>query len=72
MSIRTSRAAGTAVEMLDPPMPIDQSVRDGIVDLRDMLEHWPDNMPVFNQQPRTRQPAVRRFHDRPHDLVTED
>ena len=48
-----------AIDRLDPPIPVEQSLSEGIADLRDMLEHWLDNMPVFNQHPRPRQPAHR-------------
>ena len=48
-----------AIERLDPPIPVEQSLSEGIADLRDMLEHWLDNMPVFNQHPRPRPPAHR-------------
>lgn len=46
---------------LDPPsgVPIDQAVRDELLEGRDLHEHWDENMPVFNVTPRTAQPPRR-------------
>jgi hypothetical protein len=43
--------------LLDPPfLGVAQITRDEIVETRDLLEHWQENQPIFNQRPRPRQP----------------
>jgi hypothetical protein len=46
---------------LDPPMnvSVDQTLRSELVESRDLHEHWPENMPIFNVTPRTAQPTHR-------------
>jgi hypothetical protein len=43
---------------LDPPskVAITPTVRDELREGRDLHEHWPDNLPVFNVRPRVAQP----------------
>ncbi len=45
-----------ALDLLDPPLTVDQVLRDEIIEARDLNEHWKENMPVFNVRPRRRQP----------------
>lgn len=35
---------------------IDPTIRDEIKETRDLLEHWKENVPIFNTRPRPRQP----------------
>jgi hypothetical protein len=43
---------------LDPPstVSVDPTLRDEVTEARDLHEHWPENMPVFNVRPRPTQP----------------
>lgn len=45
-----------AIPLLSEPPVIDPTVRAELKEVRDLLEHWTDNMPVFNVRPRTSQP----------------
>lgn len=52
---------------LDPPtsVTLDPTIRDELVDGRNLLEHWVEGMPVFNMRPRTTVPRrSQRFADR--------
>jgi hypothetical protein len=44
-----------ALDMSGLKVVVDGVLRDEIVEGRDLLEHWDENMPVFNAQPRARQ-----------------
>jgi hypothetical protein len=46
---------------LDPPskVAIPPTVRDELREGRDLHEHWPDNLSVFNVRPRVEQPPRR-------------
>ncbi len=46
-----------ALDLLDPPVTLNQMLRDEITEARDLNEHWKENMPVFNISPRPRQPG---------------
>jgi hypothetical protein len=43
---------------LDPPMKVsvDPTLRDELIEGRDLHEHWDENMPIFNVTPRPTQP----------------
>jgi hypothetical protein len=43
---------------LSPPtsVTIDETLRDELIEGRDLHEHWPENMPVFNLRPRRVEP----------------
>jgi hypothetical protein len=62
-------AAGNLVQALElgPPtnVTLDRVMRNEIVDGRNLLEHWVENMPVFNMDPRGRVPSgSQRFATR--------
>jgi hypothetical protein len=42
---------------------IDQTLRAELIEGRDLLEHWRENLPVFNVRPRVEQPAHRSGRD---------
>jgi hypothetical protein len=46
-----------ALDLLDPPEPVDQTLRDEIIEVRDLNEHWKENMPVFNVKPQQLTPS---------------
>lgn len=50
---------------LEPPtrVSIDSILRAELIEGRDLLEHWPDNLPVFNVSPRVEQPPRRSGRD---------
>lgn len=51
---------------------VDQILRAELIEGRNLNEHWPDNMPVFNVKPRPAQPprrSGRDFADRNPDSV---
>jgi hypothetical protein len=50
---------------LPPPMrvSVDPTLRDELIEGRDLHEHWPENMPIFNETPRTAQPQFRSGKD---------
>jgi hypothetical protein len=50
---------------LDPPtqVAIDPTLRAELIEGRDLHEHWPENMPIFNVKPRTAQPQYRSGRD---------
>jgi len=41
-----------ALDLLDPPLAVDQVLRDEITETRGLNEHWKENMPVFNVRSR--------------------
>ena len=45
-----------ALDLLDPPLTVDQLLRAEITETRDLNEHWTENMPVFNVRPRSNKP----------------
>jgi hypothetical protein len=52
-------AARNLFRALDLPpanISVDPMVRDELIEGRDLHEHWPDNLPVFNVTPRQVQP----------------
>jgi hypothetical protein len=53
-------AARNLVRALELPpatsVSVDPTLRDELIEGRDLHEHWPDNMPVFNVTPRPAQP----------------
>jgi hypothetical protein len=42
---------------------LDPTIRSELIEGRDLLEHWVDNLPVFNVTPRPRQPRYRSGKD---------
>ena len=50
---------------LDPAtrVSIDSILRGELIEGRDLHEHWPENMPVFNVKPRAEQPSHRSGRD---------
>lgn len=54
---------------------VDRTIRDELIEGRDLLEHWPENMPVFNMRPRAVEPprpsgkrfAARNPREGPYD-----
>jgi hypothetical protein len=46
---------------LDPAstVAIEETMRDELIEGRDLVEHWPDNLPVFNVRPRSGPPPRR-------------
>jgi hypothetical protein len=46
---------------LDPAtsVPVDATLRDELIEGRDLHEHWPENMPVFNVRPRVKEAPYR-------------
>jgi hypothetical protein len=46
-----------AIDLLPNPPSIEQVVRDELKEARDLNEHWVENIPVFNQTPRPRDPG---------------
>jgi hypothetical protein len=55
------RAAEIAAES-----SIERTLADNLKDVRDLLEHWDENMPVFNTRPRGAPPRLsgKRFAER--------
>lgn len=53
-------AARNLIRALEIPPPtsveVDRTMRDEIVESRDLLEHWDENAPVFNVTPRVSEP----------------
>ena len=50
---------------------VDPTLRSELIEGRDLHEHWPENMPVFNVTPRVAQPPYpsgKRFANRNPDL----
>jgi hypothetical protein len=45
-----------ALDLLDPPLPMGQVLKDEITETRGVNEHLQDNMPVFMRRPGPRQP----------------
>jgi len=45
-----------ALELSPTSVSIDSTVRDELIEGRDLHEHWLDNLPVFNVTPRPAQP----------------
>jgi hypothetical protein len=48
-----------AIDLMDPVPKVDPVVRAELIETRDLVEHWTENMPVFNVTPRPRQPGYR-------------
>jgi hypothetical protein len=50
---------------LDPPptVALDPTIRAELIEGRDLLEHWVDNLPVFNVNPRPKDPTRRSGRD---------
>jgi hypothetical protein len=50
---------------LDPPsaVPVDSTLRAEVIEGRDLHEHWPENLPIFNVQPRVATPGYRSGKD---------
>jgi hypothetical protein len=46
-----------AVNLWGAPVPLSDVLRLEIPEVRDLLLHWKDNMPVFRQRPRPHEPA---------------
>lgn len=42
-----------------PPLDVDASLAEEIINGRDLLEHWDEKQPIFNVKPRPREPARR-------------
>jgi hypothetical protein len=42
---------------------IDSTLRAELIEGRDLHEHWPENMPIFNITPRAEQPSHRSGRD---------
>jgi hypothetical protein len=45
-----------ALDILDPPIQFDDTIKREIIQVRDLNEHWKENMPVFNVAPSTEDP----------------
>jgi hypothetical protein len=52
-----------AIELMEPAPEVDPVVRAELIETRDLLEHWTENMPVFNITPRPRPPGYRSGKD---------
>ena len=44
-------------------VPVEPTMRAELIEGRDLLEHWAENMPVFNVTPRPTQPRYRSGRD---------
>jgi hypothetical protein len=44
-------------------VPLDPTIRAELIEGRDLLEHWVDNLPVFNVSPRPKSPVRRSGRD---------
>jgi hypothetical protein len=44
-------------------VPLDSTIRAELIEGRDLLEHWVDNLPVFNVSPRSKSPVRRSGRD---------
>lgn len=58
-----------ALELEDCPVSVDSAadVSEEVEELRDLAEHWDENMPVFNVRPREKEPrhkTGKRFAER--------
>lgn len=56
-----------ALDLNGSPLAADSDVGDEVEDLRNLVEHWDENMPVFNVRPREEEPprrAGKRFTER--------
>lgn len=45
-----------AIDKFDADIPIDPVVKAELTQVRDLLEHWHENMPIFNVKPRQSEP----------------
>jgi hypothetical protein len=52
-----------ALDMFDPALGIDPTIRAELLEGRDLHEHWDQNMPVFNVRPRQQYPPRRSGKD---------
>jgi len=48
-----------ALKLWPVPVQIPKLVEEEMAEVRDLAAHWTDNMPVFNQHPRSLQPKRR-------------
>ena len=52
-----------AIDLMDPRPKVDAVVRAELIETRDLVEHWTENMPVFNVTPLPRRPGYRSGKD---------
>jgi hypothetical protein len=52
-----------SVALMDNPPKVDPVVAKELVEVRDLNEHWDENMPVFQSSPRPRDPKFRSGKD---------
>lgn len=52
-----------AIDLMDHPPTVGTVIRAELIEARDLVEHWTENMPVFNVTPRPRQPGYRSGKD---------
>lgn len=45
-----------AIDMTDGAIPIEPTIRAELIEGRDLIEHWSENLPVFLVRPRSREP----------------
>ena len=48
-----------ALDRFDPALAMDHVLHEEIIEVRDLNEHWEENMPVFNVRPRSSKPSRR-------------
>jgi hypothetical protein len=48
-----------SLDLLDNPPALDATMRAEIIEVRGVNEHWKENMPVFNVEPRPAEPPHR-------------
>jgi hypothetical protein len=46
-----------AIKLMDHPPKVDLAVSKELTEVRDLNEHWVENMPIFNVRPRPRDPG---------------
>ncbi len=46
-----------AIKLMDHPPKVDLAVSKELAEVRDLNEHWVENMPIFNVRPRPRDPG---------------
>ncbi len=47
-----------AIKLMDHPPKVDLAVSKELIEVRDLNEHWVENMPIFNVWPRRRAPGT--------------
>ena len=52
-----------AADLMDGPLVIDPVVADELREVRDLNQHWDENMPVFEVRPRPREPKFQSGKD---------